>query len=213
MRARKTQRAASCCAHARSDPSSREGSPGYSLVEIILAVAIIGVLAGIAIPNTVIAIANMRLRGAASDFSGLVQQARTAAAQNNKTLTILFGLPTGNGAYVDVNGNGQYDSGEPMTQFGGTVNAAAAPGGAPGKPTNLDATGGPLGWTATAGNLSFNSRGLPCNVSSSPCATNVNYIFYFNDVRYFSRSGWSAVSVTAAGHPKRWWWNGSSWID
>ena len=193
--------------------NARRAPSGYSLVEIILAVSIIGVLAAIAIPNTVIAIANMRLRGAASDFSALVQQARTTATQSNKTRTILFGLPTGNGAYVDVNGNGQYDSGEPMIQFGGTANNVAAPGGAIGKPSNLDAAGGPLGWTATAGNLSFNSRGLPCNASSSPCATNVNYIFYFNDVRYFSRSGWSAVSVTAAGHPKQWWWNGSSWID
>jgi prepilin-type N-terminal cleavage/methylation domain-containing protein len=186
---------------------------GFSLVEILLTIVIIGVLAAFAIPNTVTGIANMRLRGAASNFSGLVQQARTTAVQNNKTFTILFGLPTGNGAYVDLNANGQYDSGEPMIQFGGNVNNAAAPGGATGKPTNLDASGGPLGWTATAGNLSFNARGLPCNSSSTPCGTNVNYIFYFSDTRYFGGSGWCAVSVTAAGHPKQWLWSGSSWIN
>ena len=89
-------------------------------------------------------IANVRLRGTASDFSGLVQRARTTAEQGNTTHTLRFGLPSGNGAYVDLNGNGQYDSGEPMIQFGGNANQVAAPAGATGKPTNLDASGGPL---------------------------------------------------------------------
>jgi prepilin-type N-terminal cleavage/methylation domain-containing protein len=183
---------------------------GFSLIETMLVCAIIGIVAGFAVPNTITSIANLKLRGTASDFSGLVQRARTAAEQGNTTYAILFGIPNGHGAYVDLNNNGQYDLGEPMIQFGGNANQVAAPGGATGKPTNLDASGGPLGWTATSGNISFNSRGFPC--SGSPCVTNVNYIFYFSDTRY-NGSGWAAVSVTAAGHPKTWFWNGSSWIN
>ena len=194
--------------------SSRSGKhkhqAGFSLIETMLVCAIIGIVAGFAIPNTITSIANLKLRGTASDFSGLVQRARTSAEQANTTYSILFGIPNGRGAYVDLNNNGQYDLGEPMIQFGGNANQVAAPGGAAGKPTNLDASGGPLGWTATSGNISFNSRGFPC--SGSPCVTNVNYIFYFSDTRY-NGSGWAAVSVTAAGHPKTWWWNGSSWTN
>jgi type IV fimbrial biogenesis protein FimT len=186
---------------------------GYSLVELLLAVTVILILAAVAIPNTATAIANIRLRGSASDFASLVQQARINAVRKNTTYTVLFGLPSGNGAYIDLNGNGSFDSGEPMIQFGGNANQVAAPGGASGAPTNLDASGGPLGWTATSGNISFNNRGLPCSTGSTPCATNVNYIFYFKDTRAFSANGWAAVSITAAARAKVWYWNGSSWAN
>ena len=203
--------------------SKRARQSGHSLVEIFITLLLIVIVAAIAIPNTATAIANIKLRAAASDFAGLVQQARITAVQGNKTYTVLFGLPSGNGAYIDLNGNGSFDlslstpiaglSSEPMIQFGGTANNVAAPGGAGGAPTNLDASGGPLGWTATAGNISLNSRGLPCNSITTPCGSNVNYIFYFKDTRYFGSSGWAAVSVTAAARTKVWMWNGSSWAN
>lgn len=202
---------------------------GLSLIELLVVVTVVSILVAFAVPNTMTGIANMRLRGAASDFSGLVQQARIVAVQTNtqgnssKAYTINFGLPSGNGAYVDLNGSGSYDSSlsppignvasEPMIQFGGTVNQVAAPAGASGAPTNLDASGGPLGWTAATGNASFNSRGLPCSLSGGVCTTNVGFVFYFSDTRAIGGPGWGAVSITAAGHSKVWWWNGSSWIN
>jgi prepilin-type N-terminal cleavage/methylation domain-containing protein len=201
---------------------------GFSLIEAMIVVTISLVLAAYAVTNISTGVANMRLRAAASDFSSLAQRARISAVQNNgqgntsHVYTINFGLPSGNGAYVDLNLNGSYDSAlspaienqtsEPLVQFGGTVNQVAAPGGTGGKPTNLDAAGGPLGWTATSGNVSFNSRGLPCSLSGGVCTTNVNFVFYFSDTRA-GGSQWAAVSITAAGHPKTWWWNGSSWIN
>ena len=201
---------------------------GYSIIEVALVLTVVSILSAFAISSTTTSVANMRLRGAASDFAGLVQRARIEAVQTNtqgntnRAYTVNFGVPSGHGAYVDLNGNGSYDNSlsptiggatsEPLIQFGGTVNQVAAPAGAAGKPTNLDASGGPLGWTATSGNISFNSRGLPCSLSGSVCTTNVGFVFYFSDARAGS-SGWSAVSITAAGHPKTWWWNGSSWVN
>lgn len=171
------------------------------------------ILASVAIPNSATAIANLKLRGSASDFTGLVQQARITSVKKNAVYTVRFGLPTGNGAYIDLNNNSSYDSGEPMIQFGGKANQVAAPGGASGKPVNLDSVSGLLGWTATSGNISFNARGLTCDVTATPCGTNVNYIFYFKDTRAFGASGWAAVSITAAARAKVWYWNGSSWIN
>jgi type IV fimbrial biogenesis protein FimT len=189
---------------------------GFSLVEVLIVVFIVLILAALAIPNMSTVIANIKLRGTATDLAGFVQQARITAVRKNATYTILFNLTGGNGAYLDLNGNGSYDSAapaEPMIQFGGSANQVAAPGGASGAPTNLDASGGPLGWTATSGNISFNSRGLPCDSTATPCGTNVNYIFYFKDTRAFGASCWAAVSITAASRAKVWWWNGSSWIS
>jgi Tfp pilus assembly protein FimT len=197
----------------KMQPREHSSQSGHSLVELLIAVILIMVLAAFAIPNSATAIANIRLRGTASDFAGLVQQARITSVQKNATYTILFGLPSGNGAYIDLDGNGSFNSGEPMIQFSGNANKVAAPGGTSGAPTNLDAAGGPLGWTATSGNISFNSRGLPCNSGVTPCGTNVNYIFYFKDTRAFGGNGWAGVSITAAARAKVWWWNGSSWIN
>lgn len=187
---------------------------GYSLIEMILAFGVMMILGGFAIPNVVTALDNTRLRGAASNVSGLVQRARITAVQHNATYTIAFWLPTGNGAYAYASsGSSTYSASDETVQFGGSVNQVAAPGGTAGNPTNLDASGGPLGWTATSGNTSFNSRGLPCNSATTPCGTNVNYIFYFSDTGAFGGRGWVAVSISAAGHPTQWFWNGSSWIN
>jgi Tfp pilus assembly protein FimT len=194
-------------------PSERSKQSGHSVVELMIAVIVVMILAAVAIPNIATTVANIKLRGSASNFAGLVQQARINAVQKNAVYTVRFGLPSGNGAYVDLNGNSSYDSGELMIQFGGNVNKVAAPGGASGAPTNLDVSGGPLGWTATSGNISYNARGLPCDSTATPCGTNVNYIFYFEDTRALGGHGWAAVSVTAAARAKVWWWNGSSWTN
>jgi prepilin-type N-terminal cleavage/methylation domain-containing protein len=183
---------------------------GYSLIEMSLVVTVVLILAALTIPTAATMMANIKLRGAASDFAGLVQQARITAVKKNAVYTIHFGVPSGNGAYIDLNGNSSYDSGEPMIQFGGNANQVAAPGGTP---SNLDATSTPLGWTATSGNVSFNARGLTCDVTATPCGTNVNYIFYFEDTRALGGHGWAAVSITAAARSKVWFWNGSSWIN
>jgi len=186
---------------------------GYSLVELLIIVILVMIFSAFAIPKSTTVIANLELRGTAFDFAGLVQQARITAVQKDTTYSVLFNLTSGSGAYVDLNGNGSFDSDEPMIQFGGNANQVAAPGGATGAPTNLDAAGGPLGWTATSGNISYNARGLPCNSAATPCGSNVNFIFYFKDSRAFGANGWAAVSITAAGRAKVWWWNGSQWTN
>ena len=182
---------------------------GFSLMELMIALVIALVVAGIAVPNLATVLANVRLRGSASDLSGLLQRARLAAVQNNTTYTVRFMSGQTAGAYADLNNNSSFDAGEPMIQFGGTTKQVAA-GGAP---SALDGGGGPLGWTATTGNVSFNPRGLPCDVTRTPCGTNVGYVFYLSDTRAGGQGGWAAVSVTAAGRVKVWTWSGTAWID
>jgi Tfp pilus assembly protein FimT len=197
----------------KSNVRVRFSDEGTSLIELTIAVALVLILAAFAIPNTATMIANMRLRNSASEVSALSQLVRMQAVRNNTTSSLLFGLPTGQGACVDSNSNGQCDATEPLVQFGGTVFVAGAPSGAGGSPAILDGAGGPLGWTATAGNVSFNARGSTCDNTHTPCATGVNYVIYLTDTRAFGRSAWAAISVTAAGRSKVWLWNGAAWTN
>ncbi|HJY85606.1 MAG TPA: prepilin-type N-terminal cleavage/methylation domain-containing protein [Candidatus Acidoferrales bacterium] len=189
----------------------RTRQSGFSAVELMMVSTVLLILVAFAIPSIATAVADVRLRGSASDLSGLLQNARLAAVRTNATYTVRFGLPSGSGAYVDLNNNGAFDTGEPMIQFGGTANQVAAPSGAGGAPKPLDAAGGSLNWTATHGNVSFNPRGLPCDSTQNPCGTNVGYIFYLRDTRAFNTNGWAAVSITAAGRCQVWMWDGTTW--
>jgi Tfp pilus assembly protein FimT len=185
-------------------------SNGFSLVELVIVLVTVLVVAGFAVPNIQRMMADVRLRGSASDFSALLQRTRLASVQNNATYTVRFlGSPLPS-AYADLNNNSALDTGEPMIQFGQGIFQVSAPNGSGGNPTALDGPGGPLGWTATAGSVSFNPRGLPCDVTKSPCGTNVGYVFYLSDQ---GQSRWAAVSVTAAGRIKVWTWSGTAWAN
>lgn len=66
---------------------------GFSLIEVIVVTALIGVVTGIAFPlfNTVTD--RMRLNQAAREVERAVQQARTKAVQNNRAMRVRFNCP------------------------------------------------------------------------------------------------------------------------
>ena len=189
---------------------------GFSLTELVVVVAIIMVVAAIAIPNMVSAWYASNLRTCAFELSDMIQQARILAEKKNLTVTVRYRTvnSTVQEAYVDVNNNGAWDTGEPIIDLGRQfVMASAAPGGSSGNPTNYvlignSTSGTPCDNTCTLG---FSARGLPCNYASSTCSTpSASYfVYYINDNR--TPTGWAAVAVTKAGRSNGYVWNGSSW--
>src|SRR6185436_14112804 len=73
---------------------SHNRNSGYSFIELLVVMVVIMVLSAIAVPSGLSFIANIRLRGAASEFAGLVQQARLTAVRKNGTYTVLFNVAT-----------------------------------------------------------------------------------------------------------------------
>jgi Tfp pilus assembly protein FimT len=197
------------------------GTPisGFSLLELLIVVFVVMVVAGIAIPNILSAVANVRLRASAGDLAGLMQQARILAAKNNTTYAILYG--TRNGAriaYVDLNGNGSFDTGEPLMEFSGTtVAASGTPTGSGGQPSAYVLVGdtGSSSYDNT-NTLGYTGRGLPCNYDTTTtpatCSTPPAkyFVYYMSDTRV-GGSGWAAVVVTKGGRAKIVTWNGSTW--
>jgi type II secretory pathway pseudopilin PulG len=190
----------------------------FSLIEILVVLFVAMVIAAIAIPNVLLAVSNIRIRASASDLAGLMQQARILAAKNNATYEILYG--TRNGAqiaYVDLNGNGSFDTGEPMIQFSGTtIPASGAPSGN-GQPTPYVLAGDTgTGAYDNTSNLGYTGRGLPCNYDTTTtpatCSTPAAkyFVYYLTDTRV-GGTGWAAVVATKGGRTKVVTWNGGAW--
>jgi prepilin-type N-terminal cleavage/methylation domain-containing protein len=162
---------------------SRDRQRGFSILELLIVLAIVLVVAAMVAPRMSQVLDQQRLQLAAQDYAGLVQTARARASQDNTFYQILVApQPSGPVAYVDLNGNSQLDAGEPLVQLPSqiTVTDNGVPPGFDtaallGRvPLNLE-TLPPMvndGGAASPG-LAFNERGLPCQ-RTAPGANCVN---------------------------------------
>ena len=211
----------------------RTGSqPGFSVVELLVVTAIILVVSAVAIPNIRVAMAQLKLRSTTTDLAGIVQQARIRSVRDNRIYQIAIGpspwTPTRQAAWVDLNGNGVLDAGEPAIELGDGVSQQPAcapcitqrvidPNMGAAQTFFLEPPGGNPFPT-------FNQRGLPCEpvagsqvggfwqaCSRTNGGLQVGYVVYLqsNSPLLSGTADWSAVTVTPAGRIKAWTYSGT----
>ena len=189
---------------------------GFSLLEVLMVVAIVMIVSAIAIPKMGNVIAIMKMRSSMTTVSSLLQNARTMAVQQNRTMTALHFNRTTNpqsliyyvklaGDTSDVTNNDtQVEMEAPITPYTTPTGTSA--------PSAIDNTTMGLIADPETGDPSFNSRGLPCVYSAGTCTTSA-FVQYYKDNRVGGSGGWAAISISPAGRIKRWFWSGSAWSE
>src|SRR3954452_16784374 len=74
-----------------NEPKQAHTTLGFSLIELMIVVAIILCITAVALPNTLQMIATFRARGSMSGMTGIVQQCRSLAISRNHTMSVHFG--------------------------------------------------------------------------------------------------------------------------
>jgi prepilin-type N-terminal cleavage/methylation domain-containing protein len=176
---------------------------GFTLVELMVVISIIGILAAIVVPSITAAIEAYGLTSATHDFAFLLRKARSKAIKERRTVVIVFELTQRggilDGQYVfDADGEsraiipekkyGSLSRRYSGVQFGfGNANkSAAAPGG--------DLPESPV--TFQGRKVSFNSMGT----------SNAGYVYFSN-----KKGSASAVGLISTGIIRVKTWNGLAW--
>ena len=101
---------------------ARVKQSGFTIMELLFAVVIVGILAGIALPSFNYAIAKNRMSSNANEIVGAFNLARSEAAQRGTRINVSSisggtNWATGFRIWRDVNANAAYDAGEEIRIF------------------------------------------------------------------------------------------------
>lgn len=195
--------------------SLRKRQKGFSMVELVVVLAIILIVAAFATPSILQMVHAARLQGTGNDFTGLIQQARIRSVQDDRSYSLYVNPAAGatpSTAFVDLKQNGAIATGDPEMLLPTEVSlvaAANAPGTANLKTQWLPAASPVMpqdAASAAATPITFSPRGLPCTPAAGVCNGPLGlapaaYWAFFKDSQ---TTNWEAVTVSPAGRIQKW---------
>ncbi len=201
---------------------------------MVLVVSLI--LAGMAIPNMVGVQRKSRLRGAATDFSGMIESQRIYAIRDNRfySVYLLTFSHAPSEAYIDMfpqsstgaSGNGGTSvvsgtpgtTGDPVMELAGEITQqvqANAPNTSNLQNQLLPANTKVAPVDASVTPITFGPRGLPCAplavTGGTVCDSSGGPVAYWTFFQDSATSEWHALTVTPAGRIQKWYYTGSQW--
>ncbi len=187
----------------------RKSGAGFSLIELVVAVAILMTLAAIAIPNLAIIVANYKLDASGRSIVSLMESGRVLAVKTNQAQYVLFDATRPPGiAFVASDPSASYALGDFSIELAPGLSSPTS-----GLPDHqqLDAYLGSSVVVKVGTAVGFNARGLPCIAGNTagtlcrqvdPVLSGTPGFLWF--VKGPATNAWEAVSVTPAGRIKNW---------
>jgi len=179
---------------------------GFTLLEVMIVLAVIMVLGGLAVPKMATVVNDISLRYVASDISGLLQSARMQSVRTNTPYSILRGALAGGTPiyYIDKAGTTTYTVGDPILTL--NPNTTVWQGAGSGAPNETAFLAG-LNFTVdpNADAPSFSARGLPC-IGSAPCnpILGQGFVMFVSKPGIIGNTPWAAVVVNPSAHIQVW---------
>lgn len=176
----------------------KPGDPGFSLVEILIVLALAAALAAISIPIISSSLRNMQLAADAQNISSTLSAARLKAKSTMTPYRISFDLGSNRWSLEKFNpNNGQFELEQAVNQLSSGLagsgirfleKSESHPGIFP---------------SESSGTITFNTRGIPVDINNMPTSNNIVYI---------SKSGSDyAISTTLTGNVQVWKNNKGRW--
>lgn len=171
---------------------------GFTLLEVIIVVAIIGIMSAIAIPAINSWLPNYRLKSAARDVYSIMQRARMMAVKTNKDTAVIFDPVNNKFELCDNWVAGACAGSLQMTNFADVGNgvgyghgsaATSVPGGA--------FPGDDVSYSSPANVATFNSRGIG----------NAGYVY----LDHQNNNSTYAVGSLSSGSIRILKWQGGGW--
>jgi prepilin-type N-terminal cleavage/methylation domain-containing protein len=197
------------------DSGTQKRNRGFSLIELLIAIAMMMVLAAITVPRALSTISDLRVRYTATNLNGLLQTARMQSIRKNTYYTVQpTTLPTGDAAYYVHLQAGTYTFGDNVLPIGSQVAVSLGSGsGAPNESSFLSG----FGFTTHPGTdyPSFNARGLPCLASGGACPkSDLGFVFFVRNASVSGDTTWASVVITPSGRVQLWTCDGgSNWVQ
>lgn len=189
------------------DAKTRKKMQGFSMIELMLVVAVILTLTALTVPHLIDTVSDISLRYAASDLSGLLQSARIQSVRKNTFYTVQQGalLSGTQGYYVDIAKTGVDATGDPAMPLAQNLTVHGGIGsGAPGEGAFIAG----LNYTVNPGGdpVSFNARGLPCIAAGTLCpqTPGQGFVVFMSKPALTGNTPWACLVITPSGHVQIW---------
>ena len=155
------------------NPANGTSSGGFTIVELVVSIAVILIITGVALPSFLQSYRTYQLSDAASKAASLLKLTRFEAIRRNTPVSCqIRQAGSATNFWVDSNGNANMDVGETQVVFTGTIGPMSA-GAAPGTDALASAVGVPTltSVSPTNATVTFDQRG-----AVNPAAVYVLYL-------------------------------------